>query len=320
MTRLLSLLFFITMSCQAIEPTPKYDFIVAQDGTGNFTTVQAAINAVPDFRRQRTVIFIKKGTYKEKIVLPESKSMVSLLGESATETILTFDDFAQKKNAFGEEMGTTGSSSFFLFGTDFYAENITFENSAGPVGQAVAMRVNGDRCHFHRCRFLGFQDTLYTYAIGSRQYYSACYIEGTVDFIFGSSIAFFENCTIHSKKTGFVTAASTPENQTFGYVFSHCKLTGESNSPTHFLGRPWRPFAKTVFISCDLGAHIQPTGWNNWGKESNEKTTYYGEYKNYGEGAKDKSKRVSWAKQLTDEEANTYQRKTVFGDWEPVIP
>jgi pectinesterase len=242
------------------------------------------------------------------------------LGESAQETILTFDDYAQKKNAFGEEMGTTGSSSFFLFGDDFYAENITFENSAGPVGQAVAMRVNGDRCHFHRCRFLGFQDTLYTYSPGSRQYYSECYIEGTVDFIFGSSIALFENCTIHSKKTGFVTAASTPENQPFGYVFSRCTLTGEANNPTHFLGRPWRPFAKTVFISCELGPHIQPTGWNNWGKESNEKTAYYAEYQNRGEGARDTSKRAPWAKQLTNEEANIYQHKTIFGDWNPIIP
>ncbi len=182
-----TILFFIllplTLSFSWAQPS--YDFMVAQDGSGDFTTVQEAINAVPDFRKNRTTIFIKNGVYKEKLILPASKTLVSFIGEEATKTILTYDDYAAKKNIFGEEKGTTGSSSFFIFGDDFHARNITFENSAGPVGQAVAVRIDGDRVVFENCRFLGFQDTLYPHGEHSRQYYKDCYIEGTVDFIFG---------------------------------------------------------------------------------------------------------------------------------------
>lgn len=290
----------------------KPDFVVALDGSGDFKTVQEAINAVPDFRKKRTTIFIKKGVYKEKLVLAESKALVTFIGEDANKTILTFDDYAQKHNIFGEEVGTTGSSSFFVFGNDFQAKNITFENSAGPVGQAVAIWVKGDRAHFDNCRFLGFQDTLYTYGHDSRQYYTNCYIEGTVDFIFGSSTALFENCTIFCKNKGYVTAASTPKGKEHGYVFKNCKITGELVS-SHYLGRPWRPYAKTVFLNCELGDVILAEGWNNWGKEDNEKTTYYAEYKNTG----NTSKRVAWSKQLTDEQAKEYTLKSIFGDWQP---
>ena len=178
------------------------DFIVAQDGSGDFTKVQQAIDAVPDFRNNETVIYIRNGTYKEKLVLATSKTNVTFIGEDAEETIITYDDYASRKNRFGEELGTTGSSGFFVFGDDFTARNITFQNTAGPVGQAVAIRITGDRAVFENCRFLGFQDTLYTRGDESRQYYKDCYIEGTTDFIFGASTAVFENCEIHSKKGG----------------------------------------------------------------------------------------------------------------------
>ena len=178
-----------------------YDYVVAQDGTGDFFTVQEAINAVPDFRKNvRTTILVRKGTYKEKIIIPESKINISLIGEDGA--VLTNDDFANKKNVFGENMGTSGSSSCYIYAPDFYAENITFENSAGPVGQAVACFVSADRAFFKNCRFLGYQDTLYTYGKQSRQYYEDCYIEGTVDFIFGWSVAVFNRCHIHSKRDG----------------------------------------------------------------------------------------------------------------------
>lgn len=290
--------------------------VVASDGSGDFKTVQEAINAVPDFRKVVTVIFIKNGIYKEKLNLSASKKMVKLLGESVEKTILTFDDYAQKKNRFGEEKGTSGSASCYIYGDGFTAENITFENSSGPVGQAVALFVAGDQATFINCRMLGFQDTLYTYGRGSRQYYQGCYIEGTVDFIFGSSTAFFENCTIFCKKQGYITAASTPDTVAYGYVFSKCKITGDAAAGTFYLGRPWRPAAKTVFMNCELSAVIHPEGWNNWGKASNEQTAFYAEYKNTGPGAQ-VTKRAMWSHQLTDKEAEAYSRLKVLNDWEP---
>ncbi|QMU27095.1 pectinesterase family protein [Adhaeribacter radiodurans] len=294
----------------------KYDFVVAQNGSGNFKTVQEAINAVPDFRKKITTIFIKNGTYREKLTLPTSKTLVTFIGEDVKKTILTFDDSAQKKNQFGEELGTTGSASFYIFANDFTAENITFANSAGPVGQAVAVRIDGDRVFFQNCRFLGNQDTLYTYGENSRQYYKNCYIEGTVDFIFGWSTAFFEDCQIFCKQTGFVTAAATMEGAKFGYVFKNCTITGSAIENSFYLGRPWRPHAQTVFIQCQLGKQINPEGWHNWDKPKAEKLAFYAEYQNTGPGANPET-RVKWSKQLTDEEAKEYTREKVLGDWTP---
>lgn len=262
-----------------------YDFVVAQDGSGDFFTVQEAINAVPDYRKQkRTDILIRKGIYYEKIIVPKSKINISLIGEE--EVKLTYDDYASKKNVFGEEKSTSGSASFYLFADDFYAENLIFENSAGPVGQAVACFIDGDRVFFKNCSFLGFQDTLYTYGMNVRQYFENCYIEGTVDFIFGWSTALFNECTIHSKRSGgYITAPSTPENQEFGYVFHNCKLTGGEDIENIYLSRPWRPYAQAVFIHCELGRHIHPQGWHNWNKPEVEKTVFFAEFENYGSGA-----------------------------------
>ncbi len=273
-----------------------YDYVVAQDGSGDFFTVQEAINAVPDFRKDvRTTILIRKGTYKEKLIIPESKINISLIGENGA--VLTYDGFANKKNVFGENMGTSGSSSCYIYAPDFYAENITFENSSGPVGQAVACFVSADRAFFKNCRFLGFQDTLYTYGKQSRQYYEDCYIEGTVDFIFGWSTAVFNRCHIHSKRDGYVTAPSTDKGKKYGYVFYDCKLTAEPEATKVYLSRPWRPYAQAVFIRCELGKHIFPIGWNNWGKKENEKTVFYAEYESRGEGAHPKA-RAGFSQQL----------------------
>jgi pectinesterase len=293
-----------------------YDFVVAQDGSGNYRTVQEAFNAVPDFRKKVTTIFIKKGVYKEKLVLAGSKNLVKIIGEDLTKTVLTYDDYNQKKNIFGEDKGTSGSSSIYIYGGDFSAENITFQNSSGPVGQAVAVWVAGDKARFKNCRFLGFQDTLYTYGYGSRQYYKDCYIEGTVDFIFGSSTAWFEDCTIFCKQNGYVTAASTPDSTRYGYVFKNCKITGDAPAGSFYLGRPWRPYAKTVYINCDLGPQIKPEGWDHWGNENNKKTAYYAEYQNKGKGFQPKQ-RVPWSHQLTDEEVKQYTRDKVLRNWNP---
>ena len=298
----------------------SYDYTVAADGSGDFNTVQQAIDAVPDFRKKETKIFIKNGRYKEKLVLPPSKTNVTFIGENKEQTVLTNDDYAQKLNRFGEEMGTTGSTSFFVFGDGFTARNITFENSSGPVGQAVAVRVDGDRVIFENCRFLGFQDTLYTHGRESRQYYKDCYIEGTTDFIFGWSTAVFENCEIYSKEGGhYITAASTEKDAAHGYVFINCKLTGNAPEETVYLGRPWRNYAQTVFINTEMGNHIKKEGWHNWNKPDAEETVFYAEYNSSGPGAAPEQ-RVEWAHLLTKEEA---QKFTVNGvlqgedNWSP---
>lgn len=306
---------------KAIPELAKYirqsDYVVAQDGSGDFFTVQEAINAVPDFRKNiRTTILVRKGTYKEKIIIPESKINISLIGEDGA--VLTYDGFANKKNVFGENMGTSGSSGCYIYAPDFYAENITFENSSGPVGQAVACFVSADRAFFKNCRFLGFQDTLYTYSKQSRQYYEDCYIEGTVDFIFGWSTAVFNRCHIHSKRDGYVTAPSTDQGKKYGYVFYDCKLTAEPEATKVYLSRPWRPYAQAVFIRCEMGKHILPEGWNNWGKKENEKTAFYAEYESRGEGTNPKA-RAAFSHQLKN--LKGYEIKTVLaGDdgWNPV--
>ena len=310
------IIFFLATTLNLIAGT-KYDFVVAKDGSGDFKTVQQAINAVPDFRKKVTTIYIKKGIYKEKLILPASKNLVKFIGQSVDSTILTYDDYAAKKNIFGEDIGTSGSSSFFIFGNDFAAENITFENSSGPVGQAVAVRIEGDRVEFINCRFLGFQDTLYPHGKESRQYYYNCYIEGTVDFIFGWSTAVFDSCVIFCKKGGgYITAASTDKNSKYGFVFINCNVTGNAPGGSFYLGRPWRPYSNVVFLRCKLPALIKPEGWNNWNNPENEKTAYYAEYKNTGPGYQP-GKRVDWSHQLTEKEAQNYTVEKIFGDWNP---
>lgn len=287
------------------------DFVVDAAGNGDFRTVQEAINAVPDFRNTETVIAIRNGVYKEKLVLPTSKRKVTFVGDDPLKTVITNDDWAQKKNRFGEEMGTTGSSGFFVFGDEFTARNITFENSAGPVGQAVAVRVTGDKAQFVNCRFLGNQDTLYPQGERSRQYYQNCYIEGTVDFVFGWAICVFDHCELYCKTAGYVTAASTPETSRYGFVFRNCKITGSAPEASFCLGRPWRPYANVVYLNCELGLQIKPEGWDNWGKETNEQTAFYAEYQSIGPGA-NADARVRWSRQLTDEEASTYTLEKIF--------
>lgn len=296
------------------------DFVVAQDGSGDFFTVQDAIDAVPDMRRNRTTIYIRNGEYKEKLVLPRVKQYVTFIGEDSEKTILTYDDFANRPNRFGENVGTSGSASFYICGEGFTAENITFANSAGPVGQAVAVWAEGDRLTFRNCRFLGYQDTLYTHGDGSRQYYENCYIEGTVDFIFGWSTAWFQGCTINAKRSGsYYTAASTSQGAKHGYVFMDCKLTADPGVENVYLGRPWRDYAQTVFIGCEMGAFIQPAGWHNWNKPHAEQTAFYAEYRSTGPGA-NPAARVKWSHQLTAQQVAQYTIENVLGgtdSWNP---
>lgn len=294
-----------------------YDFVVAKDGSGDFFTVQEAINAVPDFRKnKRTTILVRKGEYKERVIIPECKINVSLIGEEGA--VITDDNYASKKNIFGDEMSTSGSSTVYIYAPDFYAEHITFANTAGRVGQAVACFIDGDRAYFKNCRFLGNQDTLYTYGKESRQYYEGCYIEGTVDFIFGWSTAVFKDCEIHSLGDGYVTAPSTDQGKAYGYVFWNCRLTAADEAGKVYLSRPWRPYAQAVYIQCEMGKHIVPEGWNNWGKASNEQTVYYAEYQSTGKGA-NPTARVKYSHQLAD--ISKYQPEQVLAGndgWNPI--
>lgn len=313
-----------------------YDIVVAQDGTGDYFTVQEAIDACPDYSHDRyTNILVKNGVYDETVTIPHNKFRIRIVGESADSTVITGGKYAKMKWPDRDfTVGTSGSASIYIHSSYVVMENLTIMNTAGEgkdIGQAVALFTNGDFLFFKNCRIIANQDTIYTYGRYNkeggvcRNYFLDCYIEGTTDFIFGPSIAYFENCTIHSKKNSYITAASTFEGQKYGYVFHKCRLTADEGVDKVYLGRPWRPYARTVFIECELGAHIAPEGWKSWPRElypSGEGTAYYAEYKNYGPGA-GTSKRVKWSRQLTAKQAEEYSFEKVMaqsGDpeqWKP---
>ena len=295
----------------------QYDFVVAKDGSGDFFTVQEAVNAAPDYCKQdETRIFIKKGIYREKVTVPANKQKLHLIGEDALTTVITWDDYALRNGSTGYPMGTSATSTVFMHANDFLAENLTFENSAGEgpeIGQACAITVDGDRAAFIRCRFIANQDTVYDFGPGQRHYFKDCYIEGTTDFIFGFATAYFDGCTVMSKKNSYVTAAATPQGEEYGFVFRNCRLTGAEGITKVYLGRPWRPYSRTVFISCELGPHIRPEGWHNWNKPDAEKTSFYAEYGNSGPGAAGKESRVKWAHFLKARDLDDYTPEAVLG-------
>ena len=294
----------------------SYDFVVAKDGSGDFLSIQEAIDSVPVNRfERRTSILVREGVYKEKVTIPSNRPNISLIGEG--NVVITFDDYADKLNRFGEKLGTAATASFFSLAPDFYAENITFENTAGQVGQAVACYVDGDRSVFKNCRFLGNQDTLYTH--DGRQYYVDCHIEGTVDFIFGKATALFNRCTLHSKRSkSYYTAPATPQGAKYGYVFYDCDLTADPGVEKVYLSRPWRDYGQTVFVRCRMGAHIHPEGWHNWRKPEREKTAFYAEIECTGPGA-DTSQRA-FGHVLPDAEPDYNLDNILLGSdsWNPV--
>lgn len=302
--------FFIILSVSAIVSAQKYDFVVAQDGSGNFKTIQAAVDASKAFPDAPVTIFIKNGIYTEKVMIPGCNTHLRLIGESRDKTILTYGDYFDKIKR--GRNSTFYTYTLMVAADDFRAENMTIENSAGPLGQAVALHVEGDRCSFINCRFLGNQDTLYLAGETGREYFADCYIEGTTDFIFGAATAFFERCTIHSKTNSYVTAASTPKGKTYGFVFANCKLTAAEGVNKAYLGRPWRDYARVVFLHCEIGSHITPSGWVNWDKTARDKTAYYAEFENNGAGAT-AGQRVAWSHQLTAKEAALYTKEKVLG-------
>ena len=292
-------------------PENPFKVVVAKDGSGDYVSIQEAINNAKSFPYDKITIFIKNGVYYEKIKIHEWNSNISLIGESTVNTIITYDDYFNKLDL--GRNSTFYTYTLLIEANNVILKNLTIENSSGEVGQAVALSVFSDEVAVVNCKLLGNQDTLYASGKG-KQYFKNCYIEGTTDFIFGSATSFFENCQIHSKKDSYITAASTPKDSLFGYVFKDCKLTANENVKEVYLGRPWRIYAQTVFINSDLGKHILPIGWHNWEKPEAEKTTFYAEYNNKGKGFQPEE-RVQWSHQLKKLEAKKYTLKNVLGKY-----
>ncbi|KAL0717944.1 hypothetical protein Bca4012_067266 [Brassica carinata] len=258
---------------------------VLQDGSGDYCSVQDAVDSVPLGNTCRTVICISTGIYRQPVYVPKKKNFITFAGISPEITVLSWNNTAssidhhQEARVIGK--GTFGSGTVIVEGDDFIAENITFENSSPQgSGQAVAVRVSADRCAFYNCRFLSWQlmanrelvqDTLYLHS--RKQYLKDCYVEGSVDFIFGNSTALLEHCHIHCKSPGYITAQSRklPQEST-GYVFLRCVVTGNGQSGYMYLGRPWRPFGRVVFAYTYMDACIRNVGWHNWGNSENEGT------------------------------------------------
>ena len=315
MRKVLGLLLLLSVVSAAWAQERQDTIVVSRDGTGNFRTLQEAIESARAFMDYTVTIYVKNGVYKEKVIVPSWVENIDIIGEDRDKTIITYDDHANIN-----KMGTFRTYTVKVEGSDITFKILTIENNAAQLGQAVALHTEGDRLKFINCRILGNQDTIYTGAKFTRLYFKDCYIDGTTDFIFGPSTALFEDCIIHSKRNSYVTAASTPKEAKYGYVFKHCKLTAEPGVDKVYLGRPWRPYAYTLFIECELGKHIVLAGWHNWGKQSNEETARYMEYKNTGEGA-NASERVAWSKQLTKKEAEAVTVDAIFrtqSDWNPI--
>ena len=297
-------------SGEAASQKVDYLITVAKDGSGDYSSIQEAINNTKAFPDKRITIYVKNGIYHEKVKVYSWNNMVTLRGENRDSTIITYDDYFNKIDK--GRNSTFMTPTLLVQGNDFIMENLTIENTAGPVGQAVALAIEADRCVVRKCNIKGNQDTLYTAGEGDRQYFYKCYIEGTTDFIFGEATVVFDKCEIHSKADSYITAASTPENIEFGYVFMDCSITADRGVSKVYLGRPWRPYAKTVFIHCNLGDFIRPEGWHNWSKPDAEKTSLYAEYQNNGDGDHP-DKRVSWSHQLSKSEAEKYTVENILG-------
>jgi len=301
----IGILFQAGIASSPVAKAAASRFVVAKDGSGNFQSVQAAVNAVPA-NSTSVVIYIKSGTYQEVVTVPANKPNITFYGQDALKTIITGNNFNGEAKPGGGVFGTGDSATVLIEANDFNAYNVTFQNTHGKGAQAVAIRVNGDRDVFRNCRFIGYQDTLYADHTG-RQYYNNSYIEGAVDFIFGNATAVFDNDEIHTVGQGFLTAQSrTSSSQTTGYVITNSRLTvASASADLSYLGRPWRPFSRVVYLNTVMAAHIRPVGWLNWNNTNNFLTSYYAEFQSSGAGAASSS-RATWSHQLTASEATQF--------------
>ena len=311
---LLIVLSVLFSQAQAASPYDNPDtIVVARDGTGQFRNIAEAIEVCRAFMDYHKVIYVKKGVYKEKLIVPQWLQNIEICGEDRDQTVITYDDHANINH-----MGTFRTYTVKVEANDITFKNITIENNAARLGQAVALHTEGDRLRFLNCRFLGNQDTVYTGMEGTRLYFDHCYIEGTTDFIFGPSTAWFQECTIHCKANSYITAASTPQSRLYGYVFNECTVTAATDVDKVYLGRPWRDYGYTLFMHCSLPREIRPEGWHHWQKER-ERTARYMEFENIGAGSAT-GKRVGWSRQLTKKEAKEITIDKVFqrnDEWHP---
>ena len=319
----ISLSFIICHLSVSPAKAANYDnpdtIVVARDGTGQFRTIGEAIEVCRAFMDYHKVIYVKRGIYKEKLIIPQWLQNIEICGEDRDQTVITYDDHANIiYPPTGNGMGTFRTYTLRVDGNSITVKNITIENNAARLGQAVALHTQGDRLMFLNCRFLGNQDTVYTGMPYTRLLFRDCYIEGTTDFIFGASTAWFEHCAIYCKINSYITAASTPQDAEFGYVFNNCTITMAEGADKVYLGRPWRDYGYTLFMNCDLPKQIRPEGWHHWEKQR-EQTARYLEYNNHGEGAKTDG-RVGWSRQLTKKEAQQITMERVFSqkrEWRP---
>jgi pectinesterase len=300
-------------------PRVRGDASVASDGSGDFRTVQAAIDAAPQLGLASPlwVIHIKAGTYREMVYVQREKRGIRLAGDSAATTTISYDLNARMPDRDGRPIGTFRTPTLWIDADDFTVEDLTVANTAGAVGQALAVRVDGDRVVFRRCHFLGWQDTI----LGNRgrHYYQSCLITGAVDFIFGAATEFFQSCRIECRGNGYITAASTPSSQSFGFVFADCQIWGDSPTVRTYLGRPWRANASAIFLHTTMSEVVRPAGWDNWRDPAREKTARYAEFASTGPGAQPAA-RVPWAHQLTADQAAAITPRKVLGGsdgWDP---
>jgi len=318
---LLKLFLLILLSGGLYQANAQYNIVVAKDGSGDYTTIKAALNAVPDNSTTTTVIFIKAGVYTEKDTVGTTKNKVTIVGESVANTILTYNDNANTPAPGGGTLGTSGSGTLYVFGTDFTAINMTFQNNAGVnAGQAVAIYIKGDRAAFRDCRFLGFQDTVYTNS-SAKQYFKNCYIDGTVDFIFGASTSLFDSCILYCKARssgGNIVAPNTLNTSTYGYVLNNCTVNGGLGmAGLYTLGRPWQNNPKAVYFNCNLTNVIAAAGWSAASAGSaGIADSYFAEYNSTGAGANAAS-RLAGTYQLSSTDAANYTKANILSGWDP---
>jgi pectinesterase len=312
----------LALSLPGVLGARAADVIVAADGSGDYKSLQEAISAAPmrtDPAAPHWIIRLKAGTYRERIYVQRERGNIHVIGDDREATVVSYDLHANVPGPDGKPIGTFRTPTVQVDGDGMIWENLTLANTAGPVGQALALRADGDRLIFRRVNFLGWQDTVLVNR--GRHYFEDCYIEGHVDFIFGAATAWFERCHIHVLRDGYITAASTPQGTPHGYVFHRCRITGAEGAKT-YLGRPWRSFARTVFLHTEMSDHVRPAGWHNWNKPDAEKTTFYAEFGSTGPGAKP-MERVTWAQALTEAQAAQFTLAAVLAGadgWNPARP
>lgn len=312
------------------------EITVSLFGKGDFQTIQEAVDSIIEGEGPVT-IKILEGVYHTRVCV--NKPNVTLIGIG--KVVITYGLGAKHRDEYGKELGTFRTETVKIAADGFTAQNIIFENSAGPgnvAGQALALYIKADRVRFRNCSFVGNQDTIYTGSVKEsgftaesniehRQYFESCYIDGDVDFIFGGGTVVFKDCEIYSrnrheeagKTNGFITAASTGEAARYGYVFINCRLTSAAAENSVYLGRPWRDYANVIFVDCYMGAHIKKEGWHNWGNPAKERTARYGEWGSIGPGSC-MDERVAWQKEVPEELRKGYNLSLIFGEknkWSP---